>query len=65
MYRPDSDLPEEVIVDQIIRYGDMQDLFKLPATFSADVIQKVVLKIAGQERWKKRIYFVNKIILET
>ena len=65
MYRSGCDLPEEVIVDQIVRYGDLPELFRLQANHSAETIQKVIWQITGQERWKKRIHFVNKIILET
>jgi len=64
MYRPGSDLPEEVIVDQIIRYGDLPELLRLQENHSLEMIEKAVRQITGQKRWQKRINFINKIILE-
>lgn len=64
MYNPGSDLPEEVIVDQIIRYGDLPDLFRLQENHSPETIEKALRQLSGQVRWQRRINFINKIILE-
>lgn len=45
-YRPDADLPEEVVVERILLYGDAADIVRLE-------------KLLGRQRlaatWKKRL----------
>jgi hypothetical protein len=64
-YSPDADLPDEVVTRQVILYGDLQDLFKLSATVPHELIRTINQDIALQGRWEKRVYFVDKIILES
>jgi len=62
-YSNDADIPEEVVAEQVIRYGDLEDLFQLSALVSSDVIAGVNRRIASQGHWLKRCNFVDKIIL--
>ena len=62
-YKTTADLPEELVAEQIILYGDLDDIFRLSDIVSKDVIDAVNQNIIATGRWKKRTYFVNKIIL--
>jgi hypothetical protein len=62
-YTLQADLPEELVVEQVILYGDLDDLFRLADMVSNEVIATVNQKIIARGRWQKRSYFVNKVIL--
>jgi len=62
-YDPRADLPDEVVAEQVILYGDLDDLFRLSNNVSPVIIAKVNKKISSRGRWKKRCYFVEKVIL--
>jgi hypothetical protein len=62
-YSPQADLPEELIAEQVILYGDLDDLFRLSDMVSDDIIAAACLKIMAKGRWEKRCHFVNKVIL--
>lgn len=62
-YSSQADLPEELVAEQVILYGDLDDLFRLSDMVSKDIIAAANKKISGQERWQKRTHFVNKVIL--
>jgi hypothetical protein len=62
-YAQGSDLPEEVVTEHVILYGDLEDLFLLSKLVSHKTIAEVNEKLERKKRWPKKIYFVNKIIL--
>ena len=62
-YHPQADLPDEVVAEQVILYGDLDDLFRLSNHVSSVIISRVNKKISLRGRWKKRCYFVEKVIL--
>jgi hypothetical protein len=62
-YAPQADLPEEIVAEQVILYGDLTDLFRLQDLVSKSSIEKANQKIEANGRWLKRVNFVNKIIL--
>lgn len=62
-YSTSADLPEELVAEQVILYGDLDDIFRLSDMVSKDVINAANQKIMVLGRWKKRTYFVSKIIL--
>ena len=62
-YDPTADLPEELVAEQVILYGDLDDLFILSRNVSSVIIAKVNQKILSSGRWKKRCYFIEKVIL--
>jgi len=62
-YSIDTDLPEEIVVEQVILFGDLEDIFQLPALVSSDVIARVNRMIASRGRWQKRCNLIDKIIL--
>ncbi|MEI7980790.1 MAG: hypothetical protein WCI71_03995 [Bacteroidota bacterium] len=62
-YNNDADIPEEVIAEQVILYGELEDLFQLSELVSSDIIARVNSRIASHGHWLKRCNFVDKIIL--
>jgi hypothetical protein len=62
-YSKDADLPEEVVAEQVILYGDLEDLFQLSVLVSHDIIAGVNRQIASRGHWLKRCNLVDKIIL--
>ena len=62
-YSLHADLPEELVAEQVILYGDLDDLFRLSDMVSQDIIAAANQKIMANGRWQKRSYFVNKVIL--
>ena len=62
-YDPNADLPVETVAEQVILYGDLDDLFRLSDLVPAEVIVSAKNKIAARGHWLRRCYFVEKIIL--
>ena len=62
-YGRQADLPAELVAEQVILYGDLDDLFQLSDMVSRDIIFVANQKITATGRWHKRSYFVNKVIL--
>jgi hypothetical protein len=62
-YDPGADLPEEIISEQVILYGDLDDIFKLSTMVPRDTIAKVNRRIATSGRWQRRTHFIDKVIL--
>ena len=62
-YTSEVDLPEELVAEQVILFGDLDDLFRLSDLVSNDIIAAANQKISAGGRWHKRRHFVNKVIL--
>ena len=62
-YSKDADLPEQIVAEQVILYGDLDDLFRLSTLIPKETITAVNQKIQATGRWEKRTHFINKIIL--
>lgn len=62
-YAPQADLPEEIVAEQVILYGDLTDIFRLQDLVSKANIAKANQKIEAKGRWLKRVHFINKVIL--
>ena len=62
-YNSQADLPDDLVAEQVILYGDLDDLFHLSDLVSHDIIDAVNRKIMTKKRWQKRTHFVNKVIL--
>jgi len=63
-YKPDADLPTLVVLENLLLYGDLDDLLKIPRMFSNQEISEVQKKIEDSGRWKKRAFFIRSILLE-
>ncbi len=63
-YKPKANLPDLVVLENILRYGDLDDLLEVPRLFSPQQIIDVQKKIDDGKRWKKRAFFIKKILLD-
>jgi len=62
-YKPNADLPDMVVLENLLMYGDLDDLLKIPHLFSERQIIEVKEKIDAGSKWKKRAFFIQKILL--
>jgi len=62
-YKPEADLPDLVVLENILLYGDLDDLFKILQTFSNQQIAEVQKNIDAGKQWKKRAFFIKEILL--
>jgi hypothetical protein len=62
-YNPEADLPESVVLETLLLYGDLEDLFNVPLLFTHKQIKEIQKKISASNRWKKRAFFIEKILL--
>ena len=62
-YKPEADLPDLVVLENLLLYSDLDDLLKIPQLFSNQQIMEIQKKIDASRRWKKRAFFIDKILL--
>ncbi len=62
-YKPEADLPEAVVLEHLLLYGDLEDLLNVTRSFTHKQIKEIQKKIKASERWKKRAFFIEKILL--
>lgn len=63
-YKPDADLPDLVVLENLLLYGDLDDLLMIPHIFPLQQIKVVQKRIEASRKWKKRLFFIKKILLE-
>jgi hypothetical protein len=63
-YKKNSNLSEELVAERVLFYGDSEDIFRLEKMVDKTIIKKIVEKYSKTNRNKKRINFINKIILD-
>lgn len=63
-YKPGTDLPDLVVLENLLLYGDFDDLMKIGQTFSKQQISRVQKKMEAGNRWKRRAFFIKKVLLE-
>ena len=62
-YRPDADLPENLIVRQVIAYGEISDFKLICKTIPHNKIKEAIGSWKNQDQYKKQIEFLEKIFL--
>jgi hypothetical protein len=62
-YKPEASIPTSQVVKQVIAYGEIPDLLKLAGQVPALTIRDIISKWKEKDRFKKRINFLEKIIL--
>ncbi len=60
-YKKDADLPERVVIRQVILYGEVKDMLALTKLVNKTAIKNVLEKL--DDRYKKRRNFIEKVIL--
>lgn len=62
-YKPNADLPEPLVVRQVVAYGEWADLRLLFRLVPPDKIQSALNSWKEKDRFPKRINLVNQIFL--
>jgi len=62
-YKPNADLPDLVVLENLLLYGDLDDLLKVPQLFPNQQILQIQQKIEAGGRWKKRANFIDKLLI--
>ena len=62
-YKPDANLPESLITEKVILYGEVKDMILLTKLVDKKVIRLILDKISKAKSSKKRINFFKKVIL--
>ena len=60
-YKPDADLPEEIIIKQVVAYGEISDLKKMIKLIEKESIKKVLNEM--RDKYHKRVNFIEKVML--
>lgn len=64
-YQHNADLPEAVVIRQVLSYGEIADLLTLNEIVPQEKLQEAILKWKDKDRYRKRINFFNKVIAES
>ncbi len=62
-YKADAALDENIIIENVLLYGELSDYSKLIRLIGKDSICKVFDKIESTGLYRKRVNFVRKILL--
>jgi hypothetical protein len=62
-YKENADLPINIIAKNVILYGDVKDIVSLTNLFGTEEIKRALEKISMTNKFKKRINFIEKVIL--
>jgi hypothetical protein len=63
-YEKNADLPAEVIARQVILYGEVSDMLKLTKEVDRHCIEKIANELSSGGRYSRRIFFLQKVILD-
>ena len=63
-YQKNVDLPADIVVRQVILYGEVSDMIKLSEEVDHVYIGQIANELSKNGRNRKRIFFLKKIILE-
>lgn len=62
-YKPDADLPRRVVLENLLLYGELDDLLKVPQQFDVSEITSVYKKFENDKKWLKRVFFIKNILI--
>jgi len=62
-YKVDSNLDEEIVIENVLLYGDIDDYKTLDKIVSRNSLIKVVTELEKKGKNLKRINFIKKILL--
>jgi len=63
-YKPDADLPVNLLIQQIIAYGEISDFRLLSELIPAQKINQAIGQWKNKERYKKHIHFLKQVFLD-
>jgi len=62
-YNKAAEIEPEVIIRQVIAYGEVKDMILLHRKIKKNRIQEVIKNWKGREKYEKHINFFEKVIL--
>jgi hypothetical protein len=62
-WKPDSDLPENLVIQQVIAYGEISDFRLLSKLFPRQKIIEAIGKWKERDKYKKHIFFLEQVFL--
>lgn len=62
-YNPSANLPDEIVIKQVILYGEIKDKIHLVKLAGKDKILEVIRKWSPKRNEEKHIYFMENVIL--
>jgi hypothetical protein len=62
-YDPSADVPQEVVIRQVIRYGEIKDIILLVRRVGKERIREVIGKWPPDKGLDKHLCFMQKVIL--
>lgn len=62
-YKADADLPENVVVEQVIAYGEISDFRLISTLLSRQKIDEAIEQWKTKEQNKKHINFLKQVFL--
>ncbi len=62
-YKPDADLPENLVIQQVVAYGEFSDLRLISKLISAQRILQAIEQWKNKHQHKKRINLLKQIFL--
>lgn len=63
-YKRDADLPENIIIQQVIAYGELKDFLLLSRMFSADQINEAIKLWKNKSKHIREINLLKKVYLD-
>lgn len=60
-YNPEADLPDKLIIAQVVQYGELADLVKMTKMFSKNLILSILEELKNKN--VKRVNFIKKVLL--
>ena len=62
-YKRSSDIETDIVIKQVIAFGEISDMILLSKKIDKSRILDVIKRWKGKEKYEKHINFVEKIIL--
>lgn len=62
-WKPDADLPENVVIQQVIAYGEISDFRLMTKLIPKRKIVEAIEKWKNKDQYKKHIHFLTKVYL--
>jgi len=62
-WKPDADLPENLIIQQVIAYGEISDFRLICKLFPLQKINDAIDTWKNKDQNKKHIYFLKQVFL--
>jgi hypothetical protein len=62
-WKPDADLPENLVIQQVIAYGEISDFRLICKLLPTEKINVAIEKWKNKDKYKKQINFLKQVFL--